>query len=298
MGVSVATTYLHLCEKSFQSQWAQRNLCKSIWLSIGVPTVWETDSLISWPLGNRLSVAVSHGKGLPSCTYLTQKYKTTGPDFLGKSCSSTRRSSWSQFKCPLSREETVLNPAPKRFLTTQGNEFWGVTKGELKHMLFALGYCMIFEKHTINVWGVEAISFWQHFSLGIELLKFNLSGWKLVALSRQDSPKSHELHLFITTPWSSHIIKSLSRFSLEILIVKSFHNTCNISLKAKSDSTASDSLFTTHMPAIASLGLPSLRFSSFRELLKNSCSMKRSSSNYHMLLLFCLDGTCRYYFLL
>lgn len=30
MGVSVATTYLHLCEKSFQSQWAQRNLCKSI----------------------------------------------------------------------------------------------------------------------------------------------------------------------------------------------------------------------------------------------------------------------------
>ena len=26
-------------------------------------------------------------------TYLTQKYKTTGPDFLGKSCSKTLRSS-------------------------------------------------------------------------------------------------------------------------------------------------------------------------------------------------------------
>lgn len=298
MSVSVATTYLHLCEKSFQSQGAQRNLCKSVCLSTGVSTAWETDSLISWPLGNRLSVAISHGKGLPSRTYLTQKYKTTGPDFLGKSCSSTRRSSWSQFKCPLAREETVLSPALKRFLATHCNEVRGVTKDELKRMLFALGYCMIFEKHTVNVWGAEAISSWQHFSLGIKLLKFNLSGWKLAAPSRQDSPKCYELHLFITTPWCSCIIKSLSRFLLEILIVKSFHNACNISLKAKPDSTASDSLLTTHMPAIASLGLPSLRFSSFRELLKNSCSMKRSSSNYHMLLFFCLDGTCRYYFLL
>ena len=40
------------------------------------------------------------------CTYLTQKYKTTGPDFLGKSCSKTLRSSWSQFKCPLRKRET------------------------------------------------------------------------------------------------------------------------------------------------------------------------------------------------
>lgn len=42
----------------------------------------------------------------PRCTYLTQKYKTTGPDFLGKSCSNTLRSSWSQFKCPLRKTET------------------------------------------------------------------------------------------------------------------------------------------------------------------------------------------------
>lgn len=40
------------------------------------------------------------------CSYLTQKYKTTGPDFLGKSCSKTLRSSWSQFKCPLWKRET------------------------------------------------------------------------------------------------------------------------------------------------------------------------------------------------
>lgn len=288
MDVGVATTCLHLSEKSLQSQRAQK---KPLWkcLSTGV---WETDSLTSWPPGNRLSVAVSHGKGSPSGTYLTQKYKTTGPDFLGKSCSSTRRSSWSQFKCPLAREETVLS-----FLTPHSNEVWGVTKREPTCVLFALDYCMIFEKHTINVWGAEAIPSWQCFSLGIELLKFNLSGWKLAALSNQDSPKCYKLHLFITGPWSSCIIKSLSRFSLEILMVKSFHDACSISLRAKPDSTVSDSLFTTHMPAIASLGLPSPPFSSFRELLKNSCSMKRSSYNYHMLLFFCLDGTCRYFLL-
>lgn len=121
---------------------------------------------------------------------------------------------------------------------------------------------------------------------------------RVKALSRQDSPKCYEFHLFITTPWSTRIIKSLSRFSLETLVAESFLNPCNISLKAKPDSTAPDSLFITHKPAIASLALPSLRFPSFRELLKNSCSMKRSSSNYHMLLFSCLDGTCRYYFLL
>lgn len=258
MGVGVATTCLHLSEKSFQSQRPQK---KPLWKCLFARRCFgETDSLTSWTPGNRLSVAVSHGKGLPSGTYLTQKYKTTGPDFLGKSCSSTRRSSWSQFKCPLAKEETVLSLAPKSFLTPHSNEVWGVTKCEPKCVLFALDYCMIFEKHTINVWGAEAVSSWQCFSLGIELLKFNLSGWKLAALSNQDSPKCYKLHLFITGPWSSCIIKSLSRFSLEILMVKSFHDACSISLKAKPDSTTSDSLFNTHMPAIASLGLPSPHF--------------------------------------
>lgn len=46
-----------------------------------------------------------HG-GTSRCTYLTQKYKTTGPDFLGKSCSKTLRSNCSQFKWPLRKTET------------------------------------------------------------------------------------------------------------------------------------------------------------------------------------------------
>lgn len=173
----------------FKAKELKRNLCKSVCLSTGVSTAWETDSVISWPLGNGSSIAVSHGKALPSRTYLTQKYKTTGPDFLGKSCSSTRRSSWSQFKCPLAREETVLSPAPKRFLATYCNEVWDVRKDELKHMLFALGYCMIFGKHTGDVWGSEAISSWQHFSLGIEQLKFNLSGWKAGSTDQAGQPQ-------------------------------------------------------------------------------------------------------------
>lgn len=296
MGVSVATICLQLCEKGLKSQRAQK---RPLWKCLFVcPQVFLRNWQPFFLASRKLAVcSCIPWEGLAISTYLTQKYKTTGPDFLGKSCSSTRRSSWSQFKCPLAREETVLSLAPKSFLTAHSNEVWGVTKCEPKCVLFALDYCMVFEKHTINVWGAEAISSWQCFSLGIELLKFNLSGWKLAALSNQDSPKCYKLHLFITGPWSSCIIKSLSRFSLEILMVKSFHDACSISLKAKPHSTVSDSLFTTHMPAIASLGLPSPPFSFFRELLKNSCSMKRSSYNYHMLLFFCLDGTCRYFLL-
>lgn len=159
MAISVATSYYTCARRVFNAKDLKRNLCKSVCLCTGVSMAWGTDSLISWPLGNRSPIAVSHGKALPSRTYLTQKYKTTGPDFLGKSCSSTRRSSWSQFKCPLAREETVLSLAPNRFLATRCDEVWGVTKGELKHMLFALSYCMIFQKHTVDVWGERR---WYH----------------------------------------------------------------------------------------------------------------------------------------
>lgn len=226
---------------------------------------WVIHSCIPW-------------EGLP-ITYLTQKYKTTGPDFLGKSCSSTRRSSCSQFKCPLPREETALSPAPKRFLATLCNEVWGVTKVQQSHAVCSRVLRDVWKKHTVNVWGVEAISSWQRFSLGIEQLKFNLSGWKLAG-----QPKMLRASPFYYNPLGAIVsLKVLSRFSLQILIAKSLHNACNISLEAKPDYTASDSLFTTHMPATASLGFPSHVFSSFRELLKYSCSMKRSSSNYHTL---------------
>lgn len=43
------------------------------------------------------------------CTHLTAKYSTNGPDFLGKSCSSTLLSNWSQWWWPLQVYTTYIH---------------------------------------------------------------------------------------------------------------------------------------------------------------------------------------------
>lgn len=236
---------------------------------------WQPCFLAS---GKRVIHSCIPWEGLP-ITYLTQKYKTTGPDFLGKSCSSTRRSSWSQFKCPLQREETVSSPAPKRFLTTRCNEVWGVTKVQQSRA--------VCPRLLHDVWK-KTHSKCLRSGGDIILATFQSGNWtakvQSVRVKAGKTAQNVTSFTFLLQPPGAIVsLKVLSRFSLEILIAKSFHNACNISLKAKPDYTASDSLFTTHMPAIASLGFPSHGFSSFRELLKYSCSMKCSSSNYHTL---------------